>query len=441
MLEKIFNFLNKIYSFWGQFYSKITRLFNEAGSGSPLRILTICIICLYIIIIGGWYYFHHSSSPITNNSYSASLPNINKTPGGTKTDAMQEKVSHIASKKAANQAIKDNQSYVPPISSGVANTSTIIPDMGIINKAMGNDLSKNSYKTDNQIPKPVKIPTVSDPIEQSINKQTSEIQTNNIDTPSAENMNRQKAATDLVASWNNDFKSPQTQIIINLEQSKQNSDQNVNSKNSSTINKNEKAIVPVKDGFQNKANILIPAGRGIYAHTIIAVDSDTPGQIILEADSGPITGDRMLGSFSSAGGNTDRLIVRITSIFHNGETIPVNGIVIAPSSMETSVASSVDQHYVSRFLLPAAAAFVQGLGSAFETTGNTIGSISPFGGYTFTQDLNIGKQLGIAAGTAAQLMGNALQQSAPTRPTVHLAANSSVGIIFTDNIVSKQITP
>ena len=61
------------------------------------------------------------------------------------------------------------------------------------------------------------------------------------------------------------------------------------------------------DSGVTSGRVLVPAGRGIYAHTVVAVDSDTNGPIVLEADTGPISGDRMIGTFSKSGnGPADR---------------------------------------------------------------------------------------------------------------------------------------
>ena len=47
--------------------------------------------------------------------------------------------------------------------------------------------------------------------------------------------------------------------------------------------------------------MLIPAGRGSTPTRSLAVDFDTNGLIVLEADTGPIAGDRMIGTFSQSG--------------------------------------------------------------------------------------------------------------------------------------------
>jgi intracellular multiplication protein IcmE len=178
-------------------------------------------------------------------------------------------------------------------------------------------------------------------------------------------------------------------------------------------------------------HVIIPAGRGIFAHPIIALSSDATSPVILQADSGPIAGDRMIGSFSR---ENDRLIININEIIHNGQQINCAGFVIAPDTMEAAVASGVNQHYIARFLLPAAAAFVEGLGNAIETTSNQVQVLSPLGGATTSTNLNFHQQLGVAAGAAAQQIGTTLNQDAPKGPTITLDANVAVGVMFLSDV-------
>ncbi len=172
--------------------------------------------------------------------------------------------------------------------------------------------------------------------------------------------------------------------------------------------------------------VLMPADRGVYAVNKLAVSSDGGGPVIVEAGSGPITGDRMRGAFEQKG---DRLVVMLTSLTHNGRDIPIQAIVVTPDTMETTVASRVEQHYLERFALPAAAAFVAGLGQALAQS-NTTSVLSPFGGATGFTRLNLGQQLGVAAGASGAQIGQTLQQSAPKKATVYLDANTPVGVVF-----------
>jgi intracellular multiplication protein IcmE len=156
---------------------------------------------------------------------------------------------------------------------------------------------------------------------------------------------------------------------------------------------------------------------------------------VLEADTGPLTGDRMIGTFAKSG--NDRLVVRISRVEHRGESLDVAALVIAPESMETSVASNIDQHYIERFALPAAAAFIQGLGQAAAMS-NTATTVSPYGGMTSAiGPMTVAQQAWIGAGAAAQAVGHELTQSTPKGPTIHLDANIGVGVMFLDNVVQK----
>jgi intracellular multiplication protein IcmE len=98
----------------------------------------------------------------------------------------------------------------------------------------------------------------------------------------------------------------------------------------------------------------------------------------------------------------------------------------------------VDEHYIARFLLPAAAAFVNGLGQAIETTSNTTAVLSPLGGATTSTHLNFPQQLGVGAGTAAAQLGAIINQEAPRGPTISLEANVAVGIMFLSNVVDHR---
>jgi len=183
--------------------------------------------------------------------------------------------------------------------------------------------------------------------------------------------------------------------------------------------------------------VLIPAGRGIFAHTVSATNSDLGGGIVLEADTGPLAHDRMIASVSRAGDHLNRLLVKVDKVEHQGQELSVQGVVVAPDTIEAAVASSVDQLYFQRFVLPAAAAFVQGLGQALEMTSNTVGSVGALGNVNYVQSLNFPQQLGVAAGQAASQVNSALMQQTPTGPRINLAANVSVGVIFMTNVTTK----
>lgn len=176
--------------------------------------------------------------------------------------------------------------------------------------------------------------------------------------------------------------------------------------------------------------ILVPADRGIYGITKLAVNTDGGGPVIVEAESGPIAGDRMRGSFEQ---KEDRMVVMLTSLHHDGHDIPIQAILVTPDTMETTVASRVDEHYLARFALPAAAAFVSGLGQAIAQS-NTTTVASPLGGATGFTHLNFNQELGVGAGAAGAQIGQVLAQSAPKKATIYLDAETPVGVVFLESV-------
>lgn len=246
----------------------------------------------------------------------------------------------------------------------------------------------------------------------------------------------QAAINSLLAGWGG--KAQATDVILRPEDSKATNDGPANrgSVASNDGVQSAAAVQPIANarrlGGHTQGQVLMPAGRGIYARTVLAASSDQGGPVVIEALSGPIAGDRMTGSFEK---RDDRLVVKLNSItLQDGTQQRIDALVIAPDSMETSVASSVDQHYVSRFVLPVAAAFVSGLGQAISQSNSTV-IASPLGGATAFQRLNLGQQLGVGAGVAGAQFGAILREAAPKGPTVNLDANVNVGVVFLSPLV------
>ena len=75
------------------------------------------------------------------------------------------------------------------------------------------------------------------------------------------------------------------------------------------------------------------------------------------------------------------------------------------------------------------AAFVQGLGEAIQQSNSTVVE-SPLGGVTSYNHLNLGQEMGVAAGTAGETAGALIDQAVPHGPTITLAAGVDVGILF-----------
>ena len=245
-----------------------------------------------------------------------------------------------------------------------------------------------------------------------------------------------KQIGDLFSQWGG--RAPRTDVVLPPTQGDSERDEGTTklSAPAGARSRNPEPALPVSARSAAAGQILVPAGRGVFAHPVLALSSDQASPVVLQADSGPVAGDRMIGTFAK---ENSRLVIHISTIIHNGETISCDGVVTAPDTMEAGVASKVDEHYAARFILPAAAAFVSGLGQAIATTSNTTAVLSPLGGATTTTHLNIPQQLGIAAGSSAGQISSVLNAEAPKGATVSLEANVAVGVMFLTSVVSNRV--
>jgi len=415
-----------------------TGLFGGAGRGGPGRLVAIggVLACM----AGGAFLLsvrHGSGPPI---SRVAKMKPGNLLPGGTHGTPAQDALQRKDSQEKARAAQEAHKSYTPPIPSSTAFTGPLPAEVGM-RAPVASDVARAK-----PMPPPPAIVTPAAPPftpaerpvfdhasgENEINgARVTKIAAGDVEsdeTPEeakSAREQRQKAIGDLVHSWSS--RPPQTTVVIEPTSLKQGADDPPALANRVGGKGADSGVTGEK--------VLVPAGRGIYAHTVLAVDSDTNGPIVLEADTGPISGDRMIGTFSKSG--LDRLIVKVETVEHHGKSLEANGVVTAPDSMETAVASSIDQHYVERFVLPAAAAFVSDLGQAVALS-NATSTVSPFGGTTQTfGPLSFKQQAMMAGGAAAAAVSNAMTASVPKGPTVHLAANVSVGVMFLSNLTVK----
>jgi len=185
---------------------------------------------------------------------------------------------------------------------------------------------------------------------------------------------------------------------------------------------------------QSQEKLLLPAGRGIYADMLTTADSDHPSEVFADVTTGPFTGGRLIGSFQKSGDT--RLVVKFTRLVIGTQPeIAVDGLAVAPDTMETFVASSVEEHLLTRALLPAAMEFASGLSQAMQT-GNTTGISNGLGVTTFSH-LNLPQELAVAGGTAAQGVLRILQQTTPQQSTVRLEHKTTIGVIFVQAVREK----
>ncbi|HUZ64409.1 MAG TPA: type IV secretion protein DotG [Acetobacteraceae bacterium] len=403
-------------------------LFSRASRAGPRRLVVItCIGLGMLALLIGVSMISYRPPP---QSVAAKMPPVNPLPGGTHSDPEQNALLLRDAQEHAAQALKRRQSYTPPMPA-----SQLMAPRPVVQPADPTPTAPVQRHAPVVVtaPRPVPVPAAYTP--------PAVVHAQQVAVPDPQPGRDYRQAAQLFQAWNTP--APRTNVVLPPDTGTDSQGsgrrpgvtaeaRNITRNAGPPVTHASTASGP--DG-QNTGQVLVPAGRGVYAHTVLAVNSDTGGPIVLQADSGPLAGDRMIGNFSKSG--SDRLVVRVSTIEHQGHILDVDGIVVAPDTMETAVASSVDEHYLERFVLPAAAAFIQGLGQAIATTTNTQTVLSPFGGASYATHLNLAQQAGVGAGVAAAQIGSALNQEAPKGPTVNLDANVTVGVMFLGNVTTK----
>lgn len=410
------------------------RRFNGAGNAGPRRLAVIGLVMVATLVVvimvatGG-----RQTLPVSRD---ARLKAMDPLPGGLHSTPEQDALALAATDQQAQGALQRGASYTPPLAPSQPARPLPPPVDPTVPRA-----------ADPPVPtfvgRPVRLPrrivaqTSSAPFPTPV--QAAEPGETLRPTPIAATSGDQQAQqvyakqiTDMFSQWGG--QAPHTDVVIPPTQQDGTGPGETAAQRRPLHSRNGDAatVLPASAKADKEGQLLIPAGRGVYAHPVLALSSDETGPVILQADSGPIAGDRMIGTFAK---QANRLIIHVSTIIHEGETIGCDGVVTAPDTMESAVASAVDEHYIARFLLPAAAAFVQGLGQALATTSDTTAVLSPLGGATTTTLLTLNQQLGVAAGAAAQQVGSTLTQEAPKGPTISLAANVAVGVMFLSNVV------
>jgi intracellular multiplication protein IcmE len=367
------------------------------------------------------------------NSRDARMKHVDPLPGGLNSTPEQDALARTADNARAQSSLEKGVSFTPPMAPSVP----VLPPPSQVEQAAPSDTARHQPAFAGRpapASKPVPLP-VTFPAALKTKPPTAElaqpIRLAAAGDPKAEEA-YSKQIGDLFSQWGG--RAPRTDVVLPPSEEDgagSSGDGGEGRATAGAASRTAQPPVPTASHAADPAEILVPAGRGVYAHPILAVNSDASSPVVMQADSGPIAGDRMIGTFAK---QADRLVIRINTVIHQGQSIGADGVVVAPETMEAGVASDVDQHYLARFILPAAAAFVQGLGQAIATTSNTAAVLSPFGGAAYSTHLNLNQQLGVAAGAAAGQVGAVLNQAAPKGPTVSLEANVSVGVMFLSNV-------
>ena len=169
----------------------------------------------------------------------------------------------------------------------------------------------------------------------------------------------------------------------------------------------------------------IAAGDGLYARTMYAVDSDYPGPVLLEILEPPLAGAVASGAFTLVG---ERLVLRLTRLEYRGRSHGVDAWAAGLGCACYGVAGEVDSHWFERVLLPSAVRFAEGFLTALSRPSETV----VVGDEVRYERREAATRSAVHAGlaTAARTAGDVLLENAPDGPTVRIARDTELVVVF-----------
>lgn len=198
------------------------------------------------------------------------------------------------------------------------------------------------------------------------------------------------------------------------------------------------AQVPVEP---ETLKILLPAGTIEYAQLLIEANSDVEGPVVALIVTGPYAGSRILGSFDK---KAEYLVLEFNILVKDGISIPIEAIALDPDTTLPAMVTDVDHRYWQRVILPAAAKFIEGMGSAIAETGGSNTSVS-VNDTTVVDDQSeepdTKEEFYKGVEEAAGKLGEIFDEEADEVETlVIVKAGTPMGVLFLQPVTEQDIT-
>lgn len=176
------------------------------------------------------------------------------------------------------------------------------------------------------------------------------------------------------------------------------------------------------------------AGTILFAQILTSVNSDEPGPVLAQVTSGPYAGGRLLGKFVLVK-DAGRVIVSFDVLTMQGadNSYQIKSFAVNQDTARTGLATNVDNHYLSRYGLFAAAEFTKGYANALTQSGSTQTITSGPGGIAATTSYPklTNKQIALSAlGSVGEEVAESLKDGLKRPPTVTLDSGTAIGVLI-----------
>ncbi|MGQ0527150.1 MAG: TrbI/VirB10 family protein [Alphaproteobacteria bacterium] len=184
--------------------------------------------------------------------------------------------------------------------------------------------------------------------------------------------------------------------------------------------------------------ILFPAGEIAYAQLITEANSDAPGPVVAQINSGPLRGSRVLGDFEVQD-RTDLLTLNFDTIVVKGISQDIEAVALDPKTTLPAMATEVDHRYLQRIALPMAAAFVEGAASAISESGLTTITINGDTVTSSEEETDSGQEIASGVEEAGQeLRGIIDEELEKIQVLVRIEKGTPIGVLFLEPVIDPN---
>ena len=179
---------------------------------------------------------------------------------------------------------------------------------------------------------------------------------------------------------------------------------------------------------------IIEAGREVYTYSRYGLNSDIRGPVVLEVLSGSLRGGVLTGTFEVT---REEVLIRMSRLELGGESYRVDAYAVDLNCGCFAHEGDVDHHFLERVLIPAAAQFAQGflLAAARPSITLDLGASSVT---SRSEDTDTRDHLIEGLGQAGQRASEIYSETAPTGPTVRIAQNTEMLVVFVEPVLRAR---
>jgi intracellular multiplication protein IcmE len=187
----------------------------------------------------------------------------------------------------------------------------------------------------------------------------------------------------------------------------------------------------------DQTKTIVPAGTVSYAQLMNELNSDVPGPVLAQVLSGPFAGGRLIGKVKTV---EDYMVIEFTTAIKDTVSYKISAVALDEKTTLAGQATSVDNHYFTRLVLPAAAAFLTGYSSSLSQPATSQTATSGVGTQTTSPSATTKQSIYKGIDEASKQVGQLFTQAAQRPITVIIAKGTTMGVFFTDTVTTKDAT-